>query len=109
MSGIGTFLGLMNKTVTVEPFALEDEYGVASYGSPNSYRARVEMKSSLVRDAQGHELVARGLVYLATAAIPGPKDRLTLPAGYEPRQPPILDVRPVEDEGGVHHVVLAIG
>ncbi len=106
---VSEYLGMMPATVTVEPFSSRDAYGAATYGLARSHRARIEMGNRLVTTASGEEKVARGRVFLATTAPPSASDRLTLPAPYEPSRPPILDVRPVEDERGIHHVVLLIG
>lgn len=105
---IGEYLGMMPNIVKLEPFSSLDAFGEPSFGAAQSFRARIELKGRLIRDNQGREVASRGRVFLATTAPPSTKDRLTLPAPYEPTNPLILDVRPVEDESGIHHVVLMI-
>ena len=103
------YLSMMKTIVQIEPWKSRDSYGEATYGITKTFRARIEMKATLVRDSNGREIAARGKVYVATTTPPDTKDRLTLPAPYTPTNPPILDVMPVQDEKGIHHVVLVIG
>ncbi len=104
------YLSMMKSIIQIEPWTSHDSYGEASYGVIKTYQARIEMKASLIRDTNGREVAARGKVYVAiTSPIPSTKDRLTLPSPYTPTNPPILDVMPVQDEKGIHHVVLVIG
>ncbi len=106
---ISDYRSMMKNIVQIEPWKSRDSYGDATYGTTKTYQARIEMKATLIRDANGREIAARGKVYLATSTVPSTKDRLTLPTPYTPTNPLILDVRPVEDETGIHHVVLVIG
>ena len=107
--GVSEYLGLMPATVTVEAWTGQDGYGEATYAAGRSHRARIEIGTRGLKETEIRELKARGRVFLATTAPPSVKDRLTLPSPYDPPQPPILDVRPVEDEGGIHHCVIIIG
>ena len=105
------FLQLMPATVLVAPFASQDQFGAAAYGADVSYQCRISIRDEYVRSKDGREIAARGKIYLpvTSAAAFTTRDRVTMPAGYVPANPPILDVQPEQDETGVHHVVLVIG
>lgn len=98
------WLNMCPHTITVEPFASVDLYGNYSYGAPVTYRARVQGKMMMIANMQGEEVVSRVQVYLMEPV--GPKDRVTLPATFQPTQPSILSVQRVSDENGSHHTVV---
>lgn len=106
---IGVFRDFMPHTVTVEPYSGQSAYGESTYGTAVTYPARVEMKSRRLAGLGGVEIAARGRIFLGTTTVPSAKDRITLPASFVPTQPPILDASPVNDESGIHHVVVFIG
>lgn len=77
-------------------------------------KARVEHNTKLVRDVYGKEVVSQTQVFLkpisttgATYTAPSITGLITLPSGYTPRTPPIINVLRLDDaisEGsGVHH------
>lgn len=107
--GINDFRDFMPHTVAIEPYSSQNSYGEATYGTAVNYPARVEMKSRRIAGSGGVEIAARGRVFLGTTTVPTAKDRITLPASFMPTQPPILDACPVNDERGIHHVVVFIG
>lgn len=87
-------------------------YAVPTYGSVTTYAARLEFKDEWVRAHDGREIAARGRAYVnigSIGAIPDVTAQVTLPAGYTPAHPPILDVQPIFDEQGLNHVVLVLG
>lgn len=91
--------------ITVEPFVSVDTYGAYTYGSAVTHRARILGKNRIVTTIGGEEVVSHIQIYVGTATI-GPRDRITLPAPFQPTQPNILDVQHVYDEGRHHHVVI---
>jgi hypothetical protein len=91
----------LTETVTVEPYASQDEYGVASYGAAVSVAARVTGKVRRVSSFTGLERVSTVTVYLKDSPGVGPRDRLTLPSGWTPSQPEILSVTRCPDERGM--------
>jgi len=94
-------------TVTIEPFISEDYSGSPTYGDPVEYKAKIERQERITRTLDQHTIRSRRLIYLYTTYTGiTTKDRLTLPAGFEPLQPKILDVRITHDHQGVHHIVL---
>ena len=99
--------GLFSMTVTIEPFVSRDEFGEPGYGSAVTYPARVEARSRLIAGSAGQEIAARGRVFLLATETPSVDDLMTLPEGYTPRQPPILEAYPVKDQAGRTQYVVA--
>ena len=106
---ISDWADMMPATVQVAARTSIDGGGKPTYGTDVDYGARVEMRSIRFRDAQGREITGRGIVYLATTTVFATTARMTLPASYSPRVPVLLEVRPVEDEVGIHHVEAILG
>jgi hypothetical protein len=102
------FEDFMNDTITIEPFVSRDSYGTPSYGAAVSYPCRVSAKQKQVVDLSGVERVSMARIYVSGTPAIGSLDRLTLPAGYTPQQPPILIVHPLHDEAGSHHTELTV-
>lgn len=109
MTLIADMADFLPHTITIEPYSGQDKYGDPSFGSPVSYKGRVELKNRMVRDNVGQERVSRGKIFLNTQTIPSAKDRITLPSGYEPTNPEILAIHPKENETGIDHIVIMMG
>lgn len=104
---VNEWADFMPMTVGIEPWATYTGGGSGStYGTLVSYPCRIEMKNHLVITKDGKQITARGRVFLLSTVIIGSKDRVTLPTGYIPTQPPLLDVNIVDDESGNHHTTL---
>ena len=99
---------LMQHTVSIAPFSSRDADNAITYGAAVNYSAAIDLNTRLVRAPDGQQLAGRGTVFLDTTTVPGVKDKLTLPAGFEPLVPPILVVMPQYDEDGLHHVEVVI-
>ncbi len=94
-------------TVTLEPFVSRDVYGKPTYGAPITVKAKIEKSEEQLLTPEGQSLVSSRKVFLASQDTSiTPEWRLTLPAGFGPTQPQILQVRPVNDHNGVNHIVL---
>lgn len=94
-------------TVTIEPFTGENDFNKPTYGPACEYRAKIERQQRITREGDMQTIRSRRMIFLYTIDTSiTVKDKLTLPAGWEPLQPKILDVRLVHDHNGVHHVVL---
>lgn len=93
----------MAETVTIEPWASQDEYTEASYATGIVYKARVSGRRTLVRNAAGQEVASSYAVYLGQYVTASTKDRLTLPDGTKP---PILAVKQSPDDAGGYATVL---
>lgn len=102
------FVDLMPASITVEPYAAQDEYGTESYGAAVTYKAHIQGKTIKKISFSGEERVSNFQCYLNTATAISPRDRVTLPSGYSPQQPPIIAVGRHMDENGAHHVVLFV-
>lgn len=96
-------------TVSIEPWSAQDKYTEPTFGTLASYKARVVGKNRLVRNAQGQQVVSSTTVYIY-GYISGlsPLDRLTLPAGNSPLQPPIISIGQEPDGDGGHHSVVYV-
>jgi len=106
------FLAPMLHQMTVEPFVgmSTDGYGERVYGTAVTFNARIEFKSTIVKDATGREVVSKTRVFAppydvnGTTASISVSDKITLPSGFALRQPPILSVEPHYDHEGPHHI-----
>ncbi len=106
---ISVWSDLMASSVTIEPWVSQSVSGVPSYGTGVAYACYISMQNRVVVDSQGREVVARGRVIMNTATIIGVKDRITLPTGYVPTNPPIIAINVFDDELGSHHTTVDIG
>lgn len=102
-------LELMPSSVLIAPFVSQSGSTQPTYGADVAYQCRISMGAQYVRSADGREVMARGRIYLATTNAFTVRDRVTLPAGYGPTQPPIVNVNTEDDQNGANHVVLVIG
>jgi hypothetical protein len=101
---------LFDRTVTIEPFALQTAAGKPTYGAAVTYAARVIMKDVGVRTVEGTTIIGKGTIYLPGVYVVTTRDRLTLPAGIlSPSQPPILSVSVSDDEMAGSYTTLVIG
>lgn len=92
---------LLTTSVDVEVWASQDEYGVVTYADAVSVQARVSGRLRVVTTPTGEERVSTVSVYLKDPIGVTVRDRVTLPAGWTPAQPPILAVGRCPDETGV--------
>lgn len=106
MAMLDDLLELFGDEVTLEPYVSQDQMGLAVFGSGVSRAAHIEGSSVLVRDPSGQERVSRVQVYLPGAYDTSELDRITLPAPWNPTQPPIISVERESDEAGSHHEVV---
>lgn len=102
--GFADWLDMCPHTITVEPYVSTDQYGNFTYGTPVTYRARVQGKNRYITNTNGEEVVSSVTTYVA--GIVNVKDRVTFPAPFIPTQPRILSVSHVSDEYGQHHSVV---
>jgi hypothetical protein len=107
--------GLLDVQITLEPYASQDQYGVASYGAVRTVKARIEQGMRYIHGPTGQSLVANFKVLLGEPVLVDPRDRLTLPKEFGSRDasgdfvevhPPIITVRPVFFQGRHDHTVL---
>lgn len=113
------FDDFLTTTVTYQAHASLSLSGAQTLSTASkTVPARIEMETREVRDAYGHEVVSMARVFMrptasdGTTYIPTIKDQITLPAGYNPLTPPIIQVlrhNDVLSEGaGVHHWEIVI-
>lgn len=94
---ISDWLDLMPQTVTVQRVLGLDSQGAQILSSPNTYQARINNQTRMVRQANGDEVVARGRAWLATVDPITTRDKVILDDGTVPL---ILVVNVVPDEDG---------
>jgi hypothetical protein len=92
--------------VNIAPYASQDGYGAAAYGTGIDYPARIVNTVKMIRAADGQERVSNTSIWIGTDAAISPKDKLTLPSAFSPQTPPILRVDRVTDDEGIHHTKL---
>lgn len=92
--------------ITHYEFADRDNYGAAVYATPATYKARIIRKPTRVRDIDGHEVVARGKVWLLGKPLVTTQDKIELPDGTSP---PIIQVETFPDQSDDHHTCLYFG
>ena len=100
MSIDAEFLELMPHTVSIANLSSRNSYGVPTFGTATSYRARVVKKAEIVRDTAGAEVVSTTQVWLYGTSGVTPESRITLP---DSSTPSILMVETYPDETGYHH------
>lgn len=114
MSWDPEFEAFMPETITLEPTIALSGFGAQTPGAAKTIRCRIEQEARKVTDREGKEVVSQTRLYLKPTAEDGtsytiaPTDRITLPAGFLPQQPPILSVSRQADEAGLHHYEVAL-
>lgn len=106
MTFVDDLADLMPSTIYIASYVSSDAYGKALHGTPVAARARVTHKPTAIRNWAGEQVIARGVVWAATADAFGPRDLLTLPDGSEP---PVLAADRPEDENGDRHLKVYFG
>ena len=114
MSWDPEFEAVMPDTVTIEACTAVNSYGARTFAAAKTVRCRIEQESRKVTTGEGKEVVSQTRLYLkptaedGSAYTIGANDRITLPAGYAPQQPPILTIGRENDEQGIHHWEVAL-
>ena len=102
------FADFMNDIITIEPFASKDAYGTSSFQAGVTYACRVDGSTKVRVSIDGVERSVNAMIYVPGDPGISPLDRLTMPAGFSPSQPPILRVNLFSDESGAHHTEVAV-
>ena len=100
MSFLTEFEDLCQATILVEPYTTSNAWGDKSYGTAVNYRGRVTNRMKRIVTAAGIDAVSSTDIVLLTSSGIYTEDRITLPSGFLPRQPPILRVDRIADEEG---------
>lgn len=96
------WLELFNRTITIEAWSSEDSGGHVTYGAPATYPCYINDDVKTWKWEKALEQQSRRMIYVHGETI-GHKDKITLPAGYEPQVVfPVWMVRKDDDEG-YHH------
>lgn len=105
---------LFTQTVTIAPWASQNTFGEASYGSPVSYGCRIE-PTTVRTNGENQTLVSAVKVILNQYVQVDPRDRVLLPAGYGSRNDaaafeapssPLIQVKYLDDHVGTICTVL---
>lgn len=107
--GAEDFADFFTEQVTIEPLASRDAYGKPTYGAGVAYRCRISAGLRQMVDTEGIQRTTSATIYLSGTPTIGPTDRVTLPAGHDPQQPPVLAVDRFTDEVGAHHTRITCG
>lgn len=100
-------LAVMKQTVLIAPVSATDLHGKYTYGTDVSYKCRIQGKVQIVKDLQNNERVSNTTIYIAANSLIDPRSRITLPSGYYPQQPMIINAEPeYGPNGSIHHVVI---
>lgn len=91
------FEDMMAANITVSQVLGRDTYGAITYGSPNTYKARVVYKTHNVIGPSGQLVSARGYAIIATIEPIDINDQVLLPDGTTPK---LLVVTQESDETG---------
>lgn len=97
---INDFRALMGEKVTHKPLSSRDSYGKPTHGTGTEYSARVSRKRAKVRNEQGEEIHADGVVWILGTPAVEPEDQIVLPDNTTPL---IVAVERPSDGTGVHH------
>lgn len=104
---VSDFTDLMTASVTHIPLASLDSYGAPTYGAGTVYSARVVYKTVKVKDSQGEEIDADGVVWLLGNPDVKADDQIQLP---DSSTPVVITVeRPQDEIGLVHHTKVYFG
>lgn len=96
---------LMPHTITLRPWAGQNEFGEPTFGAPVTIQARVEQAVRLVRAVDGQERVSMVTIYLASPTTIDPRSQITLPDGSAP---PIMAITAIPDENGAYVTTIRV-
>ena len=108
------FRDLMPDTITVEEVTgnTGTGYNKRTYSAATTYQVRIRHKLERIINLEGHISWAKHKVWIAPLASDGSfpsldeRSRVTFPDGTQPQ---MLAIEHIDDEEGIHHVVLWFG
>jgi hypothetical protein len=100
---------LMEDSITIEPWESQDADLKPTYGAAATYsKAIVELHEKRHTDSEGREFQSSVRVLLPGRLVIDKRSRVTLPEGFEPRQPAIRSIF-AHKALGLDHTVLVFG
>lgn len=90
-----TLASLFEDEITIESFSSETAARVPSYGASVTYQALIERGARRIVGRDGRDVVSNVSVLIPQRLNIDQRSRVTLPADFVPRQPPILGVEPL--------------
>ena len=97
--------GLLEDTITVEPFVSETAGRAQTYGTAVEYAALIQRGAKRIIGAAGREVISNIQVYIPERVHIDQRSRVTLPTGFVPNQPPIIGLEPLKGLGLDHTAV----
>lgn len=105
---------LLTSTITLSTMRSMDSYGAVTYGTPKSYKVRLENAVKYIKGGDGRELLVTKVIYVGTTTTGGfppsgmaPTGKLVLPDGTSPSIL-MVDQNP-DSDGTPHHMVIYCG
>lgn len=99
---------LLNETITIEPWSSQDADLKPTFGASVSYPAFIELVEKHFTDADGRQFTSHARAIIEDRVFVDLRSRVTLPAGFVPRQPPLRAV--LSSKGlGLDHTTLVFG
>jgi hypothetical protein len=95
---------LFKDDLVVYPYLSADGITGPTYGTPETYKARIIGKHKVVRSLSGKEEVSTVEVWIAGTPDLSHLDKFELPSRFTPGDPVCLSIMNVSDENGPHHV-----
>lgn len=116
MSLDSQFKAPMIHTIVVDHYSSMSTsgYGVRTYSTASTFKARIEFKRRTVKDSQQRDIISNTTIFTptvdkdGTSATIGNSDKITLPVAFSPRTPPIISVEPHYDHEGLHHYEILV-
>lgn len=104
---VSDFADVLLQTVTLAALSSTSGYGKPSFAAGTEYKARVVYKTQSIKNADGQDVMAHGVVWMKGSPVVAPEDQITLPDGSTPV---ILSLDRYADEtGGYHHTRVVFG
>ena len=109
MSFENDFLDCMPSSIGFKaPDGTFTDRGKPNLGASTTFTARIVEANVVIRNDEGEERMAGVTIYLPTSTVFDPAGELTLPVGFTPRNPPILEVSRYPDQDGTHHTRMRV-
>lgn len=93
-------------TITYEPPTSETSARVIAFGTAVTYQALIQRGARRTIGQNGRDVVSNTQVIIPDRVAIDQRGRVTLPAGFVPRQPPIVGVEPLKGLSFDHTMVL---
>ena len=76
---------MLTETIIHAAYVGRDAYGVSTFTSPVTHKARIEYVTRRFRNVAGDEMMSRAIVYVDGTVVVGLQDKMTLSDGTSPK------------------------